>query len=269
MTPASFAEQLRRFHAAVTGAAPLDTAFELVEQGDVPARTRLGIYAYAYTSRIAGVLEADYAKLEVALADAASRGAAGVPAGSLRALAPEYLRAYPPAHPSLREAGGSLARFLVEQGAAPYLVDLARLERARTEAFDGGADSPPLTRTQLAALALEEFPALRLALVASCQLVELATNADDIWSSIETGTPIPAGALLPAPRVIAVWRRDGRVIHRSLEPDEATVLGMLAGAAARGLRFDEACEALSDHPASAERALALLLRWIDAAMLAT
>ena len=267
MTRASFAEQLRRFHAAVTGAAPLDTAFELVEQGDVPAHLRLGVYAYAYTSRIAGVLEADYPKLEIALADAATRGAARMPATSLRALTPEYLRAYPPAHPSLREAGGPVARYLVERGAAPYLADLARLERARTEALDGGADTAPITRAQLAALALEEFPGLRLALVASCQLVELATNADDIWNAIEIGAAIPTGAQLPASRVIAVWRRDGRVIHRLLEPDEATVIGMLAGSASRGLRFADACEALSDHPAPAERALALLLRWIDAAML--
>ena len=49
-------DQLRRFHAAITGAAPLETARSLVEDGAVDALTRLHVYAHAYTARIANVL---------------------------------------------------------------------------------------------------------------------------------------------------------------------------------------------------------------------
>ena len=240
-------DQLRGFHAAITGAAPLDSAAPLVEDGAVGAAARLHVYAHAYTARIAGVLAHDYPKLDAV---------AGV-----RALAAPYLRAHPPAHPSLREVGAHLADFLAARGEPAHLVDLARLERARTEAFDGGADASPLTRDDLAALGADGFPSLRLQLVPSSRIVTMTTNADDLWDALESKQPPPDPA--PAARTVLVWRRDVTVVHRTLEPDEARVIPLLAD----GVTFEEACEPLADHPSPAERALALLLRWLDAGAL--
>src|SRR5262249_9518821 len=76
------------------------------------ARARLAVYAQAYIARIAGVLAADYPKLQAWLGP-----------GAFAALVAPYLRAYPTRHPSLREAGAHLPAFL--DGAA---ADLARLE---------------------------------------------------------------------------------------------------------------------------------------------
>ena len=235
--PPSLVALYRSFHAAVTGAAPLASARDLV-QGEQPL-ARLHVYANAYFARIHGVLVADYPKLHALLGDDA-----------FRALVVPYLRAYPPRHPSLREAGAHLANALDDR----LLADLARLERARVEAFDG-PDAEPLTREALAALPPDAFPSLPLRLVPTATLVELATNADDVWDAIEHDHEAPARA--DVPRTVVVWRRGITVIHRTLEPDEP--LRVLAA----GASFAEVCEGIGD----VERALALLLRWLDAGLL--
>jgi len=241
-------DQLARFHAAVTGTAPLESARSLVEDGSVDALTRLHVYAHAYTARIANVLVADYPKLDVVL-------------GSLRGLVADYLRAHPPGHPSLREVGRHVARFLADRDEPAHAVDLARLERARVEVFDG-PDATPLGRADLAALDVETFPSLPLRLVPSSRVIELATTADELWDALEAGTsPLPEA--VAGPRSVLVWRREITVIHRTLDADEAPLVrGLVAGTT-----FARACDLLADHPAPAERALELLLRWLDAAIL--
>ncbi len=236
----SLRDALARFHAAITGATSLDSAKDLVIRGDIDELARLGVYAHAYTARIADALVHDYPKL-ASLVD-------------LRDVTADYLRAYPPSQPSLREVGAHLARFLDQSGRARHLGELARLERARLEVFDG-EDAAPLSRDELAALDPVEFPALRLRLVPSSRVVALTTNADDIWDALEDGREAPAPA--DATRVVLVWRREYTVIHRTLEPDEARV----AHALAAGTSFGELCEQLE---APAERAIALLVRWLDA-----
>ena len=241
----SLADQLRAFHAAVTGAAPLSSAVSLVRTDGVDPSVRLHVYAHAYVARIAGVLATDFPKLRVLLG-----------AESFDALVLPYLRAHPTCDPSLREAGAQLAGFLDE----PRAAELARLERARIEAFDG-ADATPLSREDVAAHPPEEFPALRLALVPTAAVLELATNADDVWDAIEGDRPVPASE--PVPRTVLVWRREITVIHRTLEPDEAIALRRVAG----GASFGEICELLAGNANAVDRALALLLRWLDAQVL--
>lgn len=217
--PARLAALQQQFHDAVLA-------------GNVP------IYSNAYYARIHGVLADDYPKLAALLGDDA-----------FRALVVPYLRVHPTTHPSLREAGVHLPGFLAE----PIYRDLARLERARVEAFDG-PDATPLARDDLAALAPEAFPSLPLRLVPTAQLVTLATNADEVWDALEAGAAAPAR--VTSPRTVLVWRREITVVHRTLDADEATAL-------ARGGTFGHVCEALA-----VERALELLLRWLDAGLIA-
>lgn len=244
----------RAFHAAITGGAPLASALSLVEAGGAPALARLHVYANAYFARIADVLVADYPKLHALL---------GAPA--FRSLIVPYLRAYPTRHPSLREAGAHLPDFLDD----PLLVDLARLERARVEAFDG-PDCTPLSRDALAATPPEAFPALPLHLVPTARLVDLATNADAIWDALEAEAAVPArrdrepGSRATWACTVAVWRRETTVVHRTLAADEVAPLAQLA----RGATFAEICACFADVPDGVERALALLLGWLDAGLLA-
>lgn len=233
----------RAFHAAITGTAPLGSARSLV-RGDDPL-ARLHVYANAYFARIHGVLVDDYPKLVAHLGGDA-----------VRALVVPYLRAHPTSHPSLREAGAHLPRFL---GDARH-ADLARIERARVEAFDG-PDAAPLSRDDLAAFAPEDFPALPLRLVPTAMLVDLATNADELWDALEDDRPAPPDA--HAPRTVLVWRRDLAVIHRTLEPDEITPLYRIAA----GASFADICACFAGDADGVQRALALLLRWLDAGVL--
>lgn len=243
----SLADQLRRFHAIVVGAAPLASAHALVEGDAVDAVDRMRVYVHAYTARIAGVLASDYPKL-----------ATLVP---LREHVAAYLHAYPSRHPSLREVGAHLADYLTAQALPQHLVELARLERARLEAFDGGRDAMPLAREDLEALGPAAFPRVVLQLVPACRLVELTTNADDLWDAIESGAALPE--VTATARSVLVWRRGVTVIHRTLARDEAALVRILAG----GASFAEVCEPLADTETPAERAFELLLKWLDGGIL--
>lgn len=244
----------RAFHDACTGAAPLASARELVREDGIDPVRRLHVYANAYWTRIAGALAADFPKLRALLGE-----------GAFDDLAIPYLRAYPTRHPSLREAGLHLARFLGERG-QPVHGDLARLERARAEVFDG-PDAAPLARDDLAALPPDEFPRLPLRLVPASALLELSSNADELWDAIEDGRPPPGPDAAAPPRAVLVWRRSITVIHRTLGADEAAALRRVHGG---GANFGDVCEALAATSPTdvVERALERLLDWLDAEALA-
>ena len=74
----------------------------------------------------------------------------------------------------------------------PELAEIAGLEKALADAFDG-PDSEPLTLApQLAAIAPEQWTRLVFAPPTATRLT-LKTNAADIWSALrdETAPPVP------------------------------------------------------------------------------
>lgn len=218
------------------------------------ASGELGIYAYAYGARLRDALRADHPKLEAALG-----------ADRFAALVEGYVAARPPRSSTLRDLGVDLAAHLDRRAASdaapPWAGDLARLERARVEVFDG-ADHAALTTADVAALEPAAIAALPLAWVPASAVVPLGWSVDEVWSAVEDGAPPPA--VIAGSRVVLVWRRDLEVIHRTLEPDEAA----LAPGLAAGATFAEVCGALAEHTDDpAPRALELLRRWLDAAAL--
>lgn len=233
----------RQFHACVTAGAPTD---DLIASGD------LEIYARMYTSRLHDALADDYPKLRTALGD-----------DRFHAIAADYLRRHPPRSFTLRDAGALLAEHLQGNPLAPsWATELAALERARVEVFDG-PDAAPLTRAEVVSLAAG-LPDLLLSWVPSCMIVPLTWGVDELWSAIEDEQP----AFEPArgDRIVMVWRRDIAVLHRTVDPDEAH----LAQQIAIGARFSDICEVLAGlhGDAAGARATELLLRWLDAQALA-
>ncbi|MGE0551035.1 MAG: putative DNA-binding domain-containing protein [Kofleriaceae bacterium] len=234
----------RRFYAIATGAAPAADATELLA-GD-PAR--IEIYRSMYRDRLIDAIAADYPKLVSVLGEVWPE------------VATAYLRACPPAHPDIREAGRRLGEYLANDGRR-YEAELARLEWARADVFYG-PDATPLARERLAALDPAEFPTVRLVMVPAHAIVTLASNADARWSAIEDGQPPPPPAA--GARTVVVWRRGTvTVVHRTVDVDEAACIAMLAA----GTRFAEICEALAGAADPAARAIELLIRWIDAELL--
>ncbi len=241
---ADLAQLQRRFFDRVIGKQPAD---DLVASGDVD------IYAGMYASRLYDALAEDYPKLRVALGD-----------DRFGQLVAAYLRVHPPRSFTLREAGVAMPAFLRDSAIAPaWAADLAALERARVEVFDG-PDAIPLAQDDVAALG-DELPDLVLSWVPSSMIVPLGWAADDLWSAIEDEQPVIEPGR--ASRVVLVWRRELAVLHRTLDADEA----QLAPAIARGAAFSEICEVLGEqHGADASnRAVELLLRWLHAAALAS
>jgi hypothetical protein len=236
---ADLASLQRRFYDQVVSDAASDG---LVVSGD------LGIYAHMYAARLHDVLADDYPKLRMALG-----------AQPFAALITDYLRAHPPRSFTLRDAGAALSAHLRDNpGATAWAADLAALERARVEAFDG-PDATPLAHGDLVALG-DQLPGLVLSWVPSSAVVPLASAVDDLWSAIEDDQPVfePAAE----PRTVLVWRRDISVLHRTLDADEAALAPQIAA----GVPFAGICEVLGGlhgDQASA-RAVELLLRWLEA-----
>ncbi len=230
----------RAFYARVTTGGDTD---EIVASGD------LGIYTRMYASRLHDTLAADFPKVRVMLGDDA-----------FAEMVPRYLEQHAPRSYTLRDAGLELPAFLART-ASPWLAELAQLERARIEVFDG-PDARPLSQDEVVALGLA-LPDLELRLVPAHVVVPLAWMIDDTWSAIEyAGT-----ALVPAQdlRTAVVWRRGVAVLHRTLERDEAELVPRLV----TGVRFAEVCELLATiHGDEAPiRATELLLRWLRAELL--
>ena len=212
----------------------------------------LGIYAHAYRERLHDALAADHPKLR-----------AGLGTDEFAALVGRYLRACPPRSYTLRDAGDRLAAYLAGDALVPsWAADLARLERARVEVFDG-PDSTPLDRDTVAGADPALLPSLLLRWIPAARVIELASAVDDTWSAIEDEQAFEPP--IAARKAVLVWRRELAVFHRTLDADEAAV----AGALVAGATFAEVCASLAElvDGDPAERAVELLLRWIDAAVL--
>lgn len=238
---ASLAELQRRFHAGVTGGA---------EVGDLLASGDVAVYARMYHVRLVDALAEDYPKLHATIGHDA-----------FHALADDYVRAHPPRAFTLRELGAALPAWLREHPHA-WAADLAALERARLEVFDG-ADATPLTRDDVLALG-DALPELQLRWIPAHRIVPTGWTVDDLWLAIEdeqdTCPPVQES------RTLLVWRNDLDVFHRTLESDEIAIAPLLSD----GVQFSALCEHLAalHGDDAAPRALALLVRWLDEAVIA-
>lgn len=225
----------------------------VIDRGLLGSSRRLDIYANAYVSRLHDVLADDYPKLRAALGHDAFHD-----------LTATYVRACPPTSFTVRDAGLALSAYLATRNdMPPWAADLAALERARVEVFDR-ADDAALTRDDLAAVPIEEFPDLELVLVRAAVLVRLRWTVDERWSAIEEGEP----EIFPAAneRSVLVWRRGLRVVHRTLDPDEAELATLLVDGSSLAVLSARLVEL--GHAAPEHRMVELLTRWVDGEALA-
>ena len=210
---------------------------------------RLDVYASMYFARIHDVLVEELPRTAAALG------------GELfHALVTDYLQACRPRHPSLREGGARLPAFLAAHPHAaerPWLAELAQLERARLEVFDG-PDAAPVSIAALRAVPPERFGALRFTLIPAHRLLENRHAIAAAWRAEEANAAPPAAE----PETLIVWRRDTTVFHRTADADEATWLARLAKAP--GVVFGDLCATLAGRlsdEAAAARAFELVARW--------
>jgi hypothetical protein len=211
---------------------------------------RVAVYQGMYVGRLRDVLREDHPKLAEALG------------AEFDGVARRYLSAHPSSHPSIRHFGRHLHAFLETDATArerPWLADLARLERARVDAFDA-PDAEALKSADLAVVAPEDWADLRFTPVPSLCLVESAWTVHDVWSA-------PTERPVAGPVSLRVWRQEFKVFHAAMDPLEADALRALVA----GAPFADVCDAVVRHvdveEAPAE-AGALLARWIEDGLVA-
>jgi hypothetical protein len=217
------------------------------------AEGRLKLYAEAYVARLRETLEETYPALAAALGEDA-----------FDELARSYVAAHPSRQPLLRAFGGELPGHLRKIGGPAWHADLAALEWARCNAFDG--PNPPLVvnmRT-VAALGPSAIGTLRLKLIEAQHLVFVEHAVEMAWTDALDGHAVVAPRR--APGLLFVWRRGLEVFHRRVDEVESGLLG----AAVTGLSFAELCDRLArdfDEEEAPRRAGALLGRWIGDGLL--
>jgi hypothetical protein len=226
----------------------------------VSGLARLDVYANAYFARIRDVLADCFPVLAASLGEALFHD-----------LVTAYLISHPPQHFSIRHVGDELPDFLAgEAGAEPFrrrapaAPDLAALERARLDAFDA-ADSPVEGRDALAALAPERWGGLRLRLAPSLRSFRLGWPVERLWAAHERGEPAPE--IAPLDHVACVWRRDERVLHRSMDELEGACLGAALAGASFGLLCERVAMERGEDEAPA-LAAGFLAGWLDAGFVA-
>jgi hypothetical protein len=209
-----------------------------------------------YFFRLLDILRADYEAVLAVVGDAAFHN-----------LVTDYLCACPSTHPSVRNVGAGLPPYLRSHAFVadrPWLAELAALERARVEVFDG-ADAEPLTLDELRALAADDFARLPLPLVPSRAVVEARFAVDDVWRAVDQGATVRRPA--PEPRTLIVWRHQLAVHHRPLDPGEGEALARAQAGAPFGLICDLFAQELPVEAAAAA-AFRMLARWVTDGLIA-
>ena len=224
----------------------------IVGDARLPATARLDIYAHMYFFRLRDLLASDYPKVHAIVGDEAFHD-----------LAVDYLGACRPHSATVRDAGDRLPDFLAAHPLADeraWLADLARLERARLEVFDGFPDVAPVSFDALRTVAPEDFAALTLGLVPARVILETRHAVGPLWKALEEGG---ASDLVPEPtsRAYLVWRQDTHVYHRSLDDEEREALRFCERGDAFGLLCDHLARSRSEEDAT-RAAFELLARWV-------
>jgi len=229
------------------------TGLDALVLGDdrLSAEARVDIYANMYFYRILDALKEDFpATLAVLGAD------------DFHNLVTGYLLEYPPTQPSISECGRHLADYLQRhpmRERAPFIADLAQLERASAEVFQG-PDAAPLDPDALRSIAPADWPALKFKLNPSAQMLALDWQVSELLRAIEEHRewkPAEQGAVK-----VLVWRNNARVFYRDLEKVELDALEAIS----RGTTFSEICDLVAAD-ASIEDPIAtmnqMLARWLS------
>ncbi len=217
---------------------------------------RLDIYANMYFWRLLEILRDDYPAVVAAVGD-----------DHFHNLVTDYLVARPSTHPSVRNVGIKLPDYLKTHALGierPWLIELARLERARVELFDG-PDAEPITLDELRERAPESFVSLPLPLVPSHLFLDVEHAVDDVWRAAESEEPIEPPAA--GARTLLVWRQDVTVYHRPLEALELAALLRAREGATFGVVCDLCAESMSVEEAG-PAAFQLLARWVQDGIIA-
>lgn len=252
----NLAELQQAFQARVLNGA---RAIESVVPGtrEFDTATRLGIYEYAFVSRLVEALTKTYPALQFTLGEK-----------QFTKLIVEYIKHKPPAHFSIRYYGDELSNFISDYLSgtkAKCLSELARWEWLLAEAFDA-KDVQPIGKSTMATVAPEQWPMLRFTLSPSFHRFAMHTNALQFWKAHSNDqsneASRPTRWRIAKQVEWAIWRADLNSYFRSLKADEAHAIDVVR----RGESFSTLCESLTEFGYADNaplRAATLLSQWFD------
>src|SRR5215475_11630227 len=216
-----------------------------------------GVYRYAYGSRLVEALRNDHELLHAYLGDE-----------MFDEMGHAYVKARPSENPNMRWFSQGLPDFL--RSCAPYsdhpvLADLAALEKALNDAFDG-RDGAVLALADVAAFVPEVWKDLKFTAHPTAARLDLASNAAAIWRALKAEETPPDAVMLDEPARLLVWRQQNTPMFRELPIEEA----MMWDEAAKGVPFGVLCSMLAtydDPDGAAGRGASYLHGWITSGCL--
>ena len=214
---------------------------------------RLNIYVHAYRARLVEILGNDFPGL-CALAGA----------DLFDTLCHDYVNATPSTHYNARWYGQRLPEFLRTTqpwSGTPALAEMGLLEWTMGLSFDA-VDEDHVKAADIAALAPEQWPALRLRLHGAIRRLSLRWNVGAIRRAVDREETCPPPVEFETTHHWVVSRQDTVVRHRLVPTDEAGALDAVDS----GACFAEVCESLCawhSEEAVAMRAATLLRQWVQ------
>jgi hypothetical protein len=200
---------------------------------------RWHVYAHGYLARITEAAGLEYAAIRRILGEEA-----------FASLLERYLAVFPPRSFDLSRVGDRLAAFLEFDRLSvdlPFLPELARLERAISEAFVA-RDAEPVAWGDLVGLGAGAVAGLRFALTPGIALIRSEWPLHEIWTCrLEEEDDAVSIALDGRPSNVLVYRQDARVRVAGISDGEAA----LVEAAGIGEASLEDLEALSGYRGAA------------------
>ena len=232
----------------------------LAEIVDSPQEKRdvlFGVYRHAYSSRLVEAMRNDHELLHLYLGDE-----------MFDEMGHAYVKARPSEHPNLRWFSQGLPEFL--RSNAPYsqypvLGDLAALEKALNDAFDG-SDGAVVSLADVAAFAPDIWKDLTFTAHPTAVRLDLTTNAAGIWRALKNDETPPDAETLQEPARLLVWRQENTPMFRELPAEEA----MMWDEAATGMAFGVLCSMLAtydDPDSAAARGASYLHGWVTGGLL--
>jgi hypothetical protein len=175
--------------------------------------TLFAVYHDAYRLRLAEFLSTDFPVLRAHLGEEA-----------FGLLVEDYIESAPSRQPNARWYGTRLPDFM--QKTAPWrrnrsAIDLARFERALSDAFDA-PDAPIGTIDALRNICAEDWPRLAFEFHPSLRLLDLQSGTAQIYAALAEDEE--ASVIQQGEEAIVFWRNDGQSFYRPLEEDERLAL---------------------------------------------
>lgn len=174
----------------------------VARQPPVARQTRLDIYHNAYRMRLRETIDTDHPVLGVYLGDQL-----------YNILVAGYIAAFPSTVRSLRHFCQDLSLFLSSNqpfSQQQILSEIAEFERLLLAAFDA-KDASTVTVNQLASVAAEHWPAIKLVFHPSSAIFCQYFNAVAIWQAIKAQQQPPTAIKAVLPGYWLVWRNRQRL----------------------------------------------------------